>query len=291
MVISMNLYRDVTECPWCRHTEGIQLYGLKQGGFTIRCAKCGLVYATRVLSDEGIKIYWSDYESAVHTLDREKAEQRRKMYRIDYGFISPFLAPKSRVLDIGCSNGDFLDVFAEDGHICEGVEFGKEAYELASKKYHVYFGNLSELSIPSKYNLIVFRGVVQYLLEPKKDLKKAIDLLADEGILYITASPNSESICFKLFLDHFSLPVTETDYYMYSENVLTAFMQENGMELMAKAQLYLETPYANPEDDIIRIAKAINLKSIQQQIDFQSPAFFDNMLTLAYKKVAISEYN
>lgn len=71
---------------------------------------------------------------------------------------------------------------------------------------------------------------------------------------------------------------------MYNEGLLTDFMVENGMRLLTKTQQYLGTPYAYPENDIIRVAEAISLKRADEKIDFQSPSFYDNMLTLAYKK-------
>lgn len=158
------------------------------GGVAVRCKKCGLVYATKVLSSEGLDAYWRDYETNIHTADKRKEKQREEMYQIDHDFISPFLSPNCRVLDVGCGNGKFLDTFAADGYQCEGVEFGKEAFELAADRYNVYYGELSKLNIPAKYDLIIFRGVIQYLLDPKRDLKKAVDLL-NEGGIYILQLP------------------------------------------------------------------------------------------------------
>lgn len=73
-----------------------------------------------------------------------------------------------------------------------------------------------------KYDVIVFRGVIQYLLDPRKDLAKAAELLKDNGILFISGS-NSESLCFRLFKGKFTQPVAPTDYYMFNRKILSDY--------------------------------------------------------------------
>ena len=46
---------------------------------------------------------------------------------------------------------------------------------------------------------------------------------------------------------------------------------------------YEETPYANVEEDILRVAKAIEYKRKNQEITFKAPAFYGNMMSLVYK--------
>ncbi len=282
---SQDLFREVKQCPWCADGKSFRtLYNIEQGGQARKCEKCGMVYATKVLSNYGLKQYWSDYESEIHMADAALSDKRRQMYKIEYEYIKRYLLKGAGILDVGCSNGDFLDLFSQDGYKCEGVEFGEDAYNQSSKKYKVYFGDLKDLNIESRYDLIIFRGVIQYLLSPKEDLKKAITLLKDEGMIFITSSPNAESLCFNLFLDKFTLPVNTTNYYMFSEKILTKFLTENGMRLFAKEQMYLGTPYENAANDILRVADAIRNRDAGKIVFNESPPFFDNMLTLVYKK-------
>ena len=58
-----------------------------------------------------------------------------------------------------------------------------------------------------------------------------------------------------------------------------------GFEKIAERSFYEETPYASPEADILKVAQAIQLKREGREIDFTSPAFYGNMMSLVYKKV------
>ena len=55
--------------------------------------------------------YYSKYLSQIHQSDSTKIKQREIMYELDYGFIKKHLKPNGKVLDVGCSNGKFLDLF------------------------------------------------------------------------------------------------------------------------------------------------------------------------------------
>ncbi len=284
--MSKNLkYRLITKCPWCSAGSYIHLYNLPYGdGEARKCSTCGFVYASHVLDSSSINDYWKDYESAVHVADDDKVQKRKKMYAIDYGFIKEYLGGCKTALDVGCSNGDFLDFISRDVKECEGIEIGEDAYNIAKKKYNVFRGDICAIDFVHKYDLIVFRGTIQYLLDPKKAFDKAVSILNQGGLLFITASPNSESICHKLYGKNFSLPVTPSDYWMFSKSLLDEYMIGRKMKLIDSEDQYLGTPYENLENDILEVASAIQLRNEGKSIEKKSPAFYGNMLTLLYRK-------
>lgn len=278
-------FQKVEKCPWCGDEHFFSLYFDRYSAEIRECSKCGLVYSSKVLNEIGLEMYWKDYETEVHNKDEKLKMQRRKMYELDYQYIKNFMEMKNAcILDVGCADGQFLDFFDAEGALCEGVEYGEEAYKMASKKYKIYFGDFPTLNIKNKYNLIIFRGVIQYFIHPKKYLKKASELLKPGGMLYITSSPNAESLCFKLFKNRFTVPVGVTDYYGFKEKIITDYLKSEEMSLLCKYDFYLETPYADPVNDIKKVAKALQLSEQNEEIDFNSPPFWGNMLTLVYRK-------
>lgn len=137
----------------------------------VRCPQCGVVYAKRRLNAKALPKYWGDYLSRVHTHDIDAVEKRNKMYQIDYEFSSRYVSA-GRDLNVGCCNGSFMDVYESHDYEVFGVDFGEE-----------------------KFDLIIFRGVLQYVPYPKEYLKKAVRLLKPKrnfhagGHLFITAQP------------------------------------------------------------------------------------------------------
>lgn len=274
--------KDVEECPWCLSTQYDILFSCNS--FDVcKCKKCEFVFSSKILNQIGLKKYWLEYESHVHMKDELMSLKRKEMYKIEYDFIHEFLNQGDSILDVGCSNGDFLNLFSNEGFCCEGVEFGEEAYRETSLKFKCYLGDIQSVPEDNRYDCVIFRGVIQYLINPKKDIKKAVQLLNDGGIIYITSSPNADSICFNLYKDKFVLPVDPVNYYMYTEKMLTRYFYEMGIKLVKQGWLYKGTPYENYSEDVKSIVNALK-EAKSGRIVSKCPPFFDNMLTLVYKK-------
>ncbi|WIW70385.1 class I SAM-dependent methyltransferase [Anaerosinus gibii] len=278
-------FEVLNNCPWHldeQYNDFEFLYKDKMNCDIVKCKKCGIVFAHKRLNESGLKKYWDDYLSRVHVHDDELVKKRNEMYQIDFKFIQQYKM-NGNVLDIGCGNGSFLDVFKKHGYRCFGVEFGREAAKVAKHSHDIYYGEFPKLNFNEKYDLIIFRGVLQYFPEPINYLDKAISLLNNNGCIFITAQPNMDSFCFKLFKENFNLPVTSADFFGYTENVFTNYFTSKGLLKVGEKYFYEKTPYANMESDILEVAKAIQLKRKNMKIDFKAPAFWGNMMSLIYK--------
>lgn len=276
-------FETLHRCPWGGDETPTEfLYKDFMGCEIVRCQECGLVFAKQRLNKTGLAKYWKDYLSRVHLHDSKAVEQRNKMYEIDFQLISEHVT-KGKVLDVGCGNGSFLKLFEINGYDASGVEFGKEAADTAGNEHKIYYGEFPNLEFKDKYDLIIFRGVLQYVPDPKAYLEKAIGILADNGHIFITAQPNMESLCFNLFKENFTQSVTGVDFIGYTEKLFNEYFKTKGLKKITDKYLYEETPYANVEEDILRVAKAIEYKRKNQEITFKAPAFYGNMMSLVYK--------
>lgn len=279
-------FNELSKCPWCNdNVENSKLlYTDLIGCDVVQCSKCGLVYAKRRLNGAGLDKYWNKYYSRVHTADQEMNYKREKMYELDFKYINSYISNGS-VLDIGCGDGSFMNYFERNGFKTVGVEFGKEAASVGKKEHNIYYGVFTEIDIDEAIDLVVFRGVLQYVPDSKAYLEKAISLLKNRGIIFITAQPNIDSFCFNLFKENFTQPISGTDFCGFSESILTEFMVENGMRKIGEKYFYEETPYANVKEDIKAVAKAISCNENGENIAFSSPPFWGNMMSLVYEKI------
>lgn len=105
------------------------------------------------------------------------------MYKLKFDLIRSFVSGGC-VLDVGCSGGQFLDYFKKSGYDCYGIEYGKEAAQEAAKKHKVYEGDFLYYSQNIKFDLIIFRGVIEHIPNPRLYLNKAIQLLSDQAHIY-----------------------------------------------------------------------------------------------------------
>lgn len=264
----------INKCPWCGSNRNIPW-----SKDSLIC-ECGIIFIHTRPTQKGVVDYYRKYFSNVHQADETLNEQRKIMYQIEYDFIAPYLKGKSKILDVGCGDGSFLDFFK--GHDRYGVEVGEEAS--GKSKHTMFLGDLLDLNIPSDFDLIIFRGVIEHLRYPKVYLLKATSLLNNGGLIYITSTPNSDSLCCQLFKDKWTMHRPDEHLIHFSAGHIDNFMEKKNFSKVSQYSFYRETPYADLDNDLRKITKAIAMKAKGDEINFTSPAFYGNMMTLVYRK-------
>jgi 2-polyprenyl-3-methyl-5-hydroxy-6-metoxy-1,4-benzoquinol methylase len=257
--------------------------GRVRGFDTVHCGNCGLIYVKNRYNADGLEQYYKNYLSNVHQENPREVLDRTDMYKVEHDHITQYVKGGT-VLDVGCSGGYFLDCFNSKAFKCRGVEFGDEAAEEAGKKYHIYKGEFNVIEIIKKFDLIIFRGVIEHIPYPKSYLKKAVSLLNNKGLIYITSTPDSNAFCCDLFKENWNQHEPEAHLMHFNKNHFHQYFSENKLTCIDSKNFYRETPYCNIKDDILKVAEAIKLKKSGNPIDFKSPAFYENMMSLIYKK-------
>lgn len=256
----------------------------------VKCKQCGFIYSSEVLTKESANSFWNLYSNKVHQCDPKANEYRSIMYTLEYDYISKFFTKNSpkTVLDVGCANGGFLEHFYDDGWECYGVEIDEENGELINENVKVYFEEFPNIDFKDKYfDLIIFRGTIIYFDNPQLYFEKAIERLNPEGYIYITSTPNPESFCYEIFKGQSKIPVCGIAQNGFTKTYLIKYFNEKGFLLSGDRCFYEETPYANILEDIEMVYKAIDYQKKGKKIDFQSPPFWGNMMTLVFRKDSI----
>lgn len=274
---------NVDACPICGSRQSQVVYEVGGGVMAQKCA-CGGYYCDHRLNPEGLSAYWQDYQNREHCAVEAECVQRQRMYVVDYEYIAQFLKPGAKVLDVGCADGLFLDWFAAAGHECHGVEFGHEAALKAAQRYPVQEGYFPDLDIAPGYDLIIFRGVLQYVHTPRRFFSKAASLLAPGGHVYVTAQPNMEAYCHQVFRKRFRFSLTPCDCVGYTPQSLTGEFAALGCSTVGQTFFYEETPYANPACDIQAVSRAVEAINRGQEPQEPSPPFWGNMMTMVFRK-------
>ena len=274
---------DLNACPWCGAEEADPWGRPVRGFVSALCKTCGLIFIQNRLSGAGLERYYKSYLSSVHQADKEMKAKRAGMYRIEADFINQH-SPGGSVLDVGCSGGYFLDVLKERGFHCHGVEFGEEAAAEAAGKHEVRQGDCANLDLEGPFDLIVFRGVIEHIPDPRGYLDRAISLLGTGGLVYITSTPDANAFCCALFEEQWNQHEPEAHLMHFRPAHFDEYFAKAGMEKTAEHHFYEETPYADPEQDVLKVAEAIKLRRAGQTVDFRSPSFWGNMMSLVYRK-------
>ena len=251
-----------------------------------KCKDCGMISVNPHLNDEGLSKVYQDYFT--HRLDeKELFEKRKIMYKIDHDWITKFIN-HGKMLDVGCSGGQFLSVFDSKKWERQGVEIDKDAAEFAKSEYDipVSIGYFPEISFEEKFDLVVIRGVIEHFSDPISVLKKCAEVLKPNGFLFITATPVGNSFAFDVYREKWHLFTPLAHIHFFTVDLLSRVLKTFGMSLIDQHYQYEETPYANPEKDFSKIRDDIILISQGKQDQIkQSVTFSGSMMTAVWQKI------
>lgn len=102
-----------------------------------------------------------------------------------------------RLLDVGCSVGDFLHR-AKFFYDVEGVEVNPHTAIVAEQHFKVHKKVLSSLNLGKDYDIVTLHQILYGMPEPVELLRDIHKVMRDDGILYIN-TPNADSYAVRLF--------------------------------------------------------------------------------------------
>ncbi len=277
---------EVLNCPWCSSRDWSSWCQTYQNFPPVKCKACGVVFLNKRLNEEGRKRFYENYVYLHETEDR--LTPRLKMYKMEYKIISD-IVPKGKILDVGCGSGRFISEFPSDRYVRFGIEYGKEAVDKARKLIgpaFIFEGSLLDSSLSeSDFDLIIFRGVIEHLPNPRQTMEKACALIKKGGHIFITSMPNLDCLCADLYKAKWSQHRDFEHIVHFGKSNFRLFFQEQGFAEIMDKDLYWETPYAKPEEDILEVAETIKRK--RSGIDYatkESPPFWGNVLGMVFRK-------
>lgn len=157
--------------------------------------------------------------------------------------IMHLIEPKSKILDIGCSSGNFGDVLIKNkGCIVDGIELdhsdAQKAREKLRKVFELNIETDSLSQITDKYDYIYFGDVIEHLVDPSAALKRLQPLFINSKNAKILFSlPNMSHVSTRLMLlnGKFEYGKTglldNTHLHFYTLHELNRVFTKAGMEI------------------------------------------------------------
>jgi SAM-dependent methyltransferase len=200
--------------------------------------------------------------------------RREQMYQQEYRRLDARLPAGGRVLDIGCGTGGFLANFG-DRWATYGYEPSKYAHGVSASRGIEMLATLPGVPDESM-DLVVFRGTLQHISEPMDALGHATRILRPGGTLAILATPDTDSLVYKIWGD---LPALEAErnWVLFGERCLVNILRRLGYTDVEALHPYLGTPYARPVSDVCQFLVSL-------LFGYRKFPFWGNMMEIYARK-------
>jgi len=258
----------MAKCISCESNEQRFLFEVKgrlhgvevSSTFTyVQCKQCGLVFMQPQIPSEQLKeFYATDYapHQVVKLSENKETDPKKSWYRrmstylydqrsIAYvpSFIREALNIKSRVLDVGCGNGRFLnDLKKETGCQTFGVDISDLAVNAAKESYdlEIIKGTTEDLTFPNdSFDLITAWWSLAHVYDPVEELQRFLKFLKGDGYC-ILGIPNFNSFNAKFFKGRWFHLDPPRHLYIFSPHSITNILKNNGFSV--KKILYSRQP-------------------------------------------------
>ncbi len=194
----------------------------------VRCRGCGHVYASPKLAD--IYANYTDVadENYLQNEPLRTATAREVLKTIRRH------QPEGRLIDVGCSTGDFL-VAAREYYDVEGLELSDWASEIARDKGLTVHSKLLAdfIGEQRRYNVATFWGVIEHLEEPLIEMRRIHQILEPGGIVCIWTG-DVDSIHARVLGANWWY-VMGQHIHLFSRKSLNQVMRHAGFELIEES--------------------------------------------------------
>ena len=150
------------------------------------------------------------------------------------------------VLEIGCSNGVFSDLFKEAGFETWGIEPSNSAQEAKQKGHKIINGTFEKADLPINYfNLVIMNHVLEHMDNPAMVLRKVFSLLKRDGLLFVDV-PNAGSLGAKFLGKYWPYRLPEEHKHQFTQANLSNLLWVASFKIIyweSRSGLF---EYANP---------------------------------------------
>jgi 2-polyprenyl-3-methyl-5-hydroxy-6-metoxy-1,4-benzoquinol methylase len=206
-----------------------------------RCKQCGLIFSDwRLTHAELESLYRRMQDQLYDSEDRcrrltfrrglELIERHRR--RFPEGADDGAAGGRSKLLDVGCATGIFLDEAAARGWDIAGVDLSHWAVQQARRRglSRVYECDLYSLPEPGSFDCVTMLDYIEHDPHPGRLVERVAQLLRPGGLLYIT-SPDIGGLAARLLGSRW-WGINPLHLYYFSRQCISRLLEQHGFEVV-----------------------------------------------------------
>jgi 2-polyprenyl-3-methyl-5-hydroxy-6-metoxy-1,4-benzoquinol methylase len=263
----------------------------KKGHDFWKCTDCGLERLQPLPTLDELKAYYDDsyanglYKEFVSATEVKRLTAERRLREIE-----PF-CPKGRWLDVGSSNGVFVEQARERGIDAHGIELSEVAVAQArARGLPVMQSTLEEYQPEAPYDVVTCFDLLEHALDPVDALRQVHRLLVPGGKLVITL-PNRDSVFRRLMGRRWYFYIPEEHFHYFNPATIRRLLARTDFEtercmrtLKPLSYRYSLTQFAEYNPSLHRTLRSVSKALPERWLDWVLPLYIGEMLVVASRR-------
>lgn len=256
-----------------------------EGNFNMcQCGSCGLRQLSPSPSSNELKRLYETYynfggsKKSLYTKFRRTFLESvfyRLWMAIDGDICFHSKRGNGRLLDIGCNEGQGLQIYKQNGFMAEGLELNdRAASETRKRGFRVYADSLETFQPEQSYDVVVLSHVLEHSLNPREMLTHVARILKPDGQVWISC-PNIKSWqrdVFGRYWINWHVPFHTT---FFSAATLKCLLNDSGFEV-------IKAKYATPSLWLAQsVIASLFAKQGRKNYAQRSPILLGSLMLLA----------
>ncbi len=230
---------DIKPCPLCQ-SQAQRLLFVQHGYQLVRCSNCELAFIANPPDEKAVRALYTSEGSGAYHQDVRSPDSRaaRRMMQTAHRHLQ-FLTSvvrQGRLLDVGCSTGDFLSLAVAAGFDAHGVELSQASVRIAVEQrgLSAQQGSVDDLDPQAAMDVITAFDVLEHIPDPIRELRAYVARLKPGGWLVIS-TPNIDGLFPRLsykvakFLGYWPHPEPPHHLYQFGEATLRRILADQGL--------------------------------------------------------------
>ncbi|MEY2942146.1 MAG: hypothetical protein RLY97_160 [Pseudomonadota bacterium] len=258
----------MTNCNNCGCTDSKPIFAFK-GYQLVTCQNCALTYVSNPPDEAALDKLYSNDANDYHAdlLDPASFQYRRiaRITRNHMNFIGK-VANGGRLVDVGCSTGQFLGMAASMGFDASGIELSQRSADFARQQtgLSIERGRIHDTALTAEsVDMLTMFDVIEHVTDPSSDIAAAYNLLKPGGWL-VLSTPNIDGLFPRASypladaLGYWPHPEPPHHLFQFSVKTLTAMLEKSGFEPGPVHHLNIDLAYSfGSASTLIRMPKRL----------------------------------
>ena len=215
---------DFTKCIYCGGSE-LENVKMFSHAHLVKCRSCNFVFCKKIPTPEELTAHYTNYPRYASLSPITEKRYNELLDKLEK------FRRNNNLIDLGCSNGLFLDIAKKRGWNVFGTEYAQESIDHCAKKGIKVFKSdkLPDEFFQLGFDVVTSFEVIEHINTPNEEAGFVKRILRPGGAFYVT-TPNFNSISRTLLKSKWNIVEYPEHLSYFTPSTLDQLMLKHGFK-------------------------------------------------------------